>query len=153
MTDPDLKATLRQLLVAASNFAMRLIQIAQVRAAYGEQIGEMSRSIRSAVESGKLSASRGAETANQMRNQIMGMQRARDIDLGRSLAQGMKSKGISLEEVITRAMKKLRLEGKLINRLSDQQQHQVLMEVIDSTGRSRPSVTREIPGLRRAAGG
>lgn len=104
MADPRLETALRQLEATANTFAVRLARSAQVRAAYVQQIREMSRSIRSAVETGELSASRGAEIANQMRNQIMDMQRARDFDLGRSLARRMKSRGISLEKSIARAM-------------------------------------------------
>ncbi len=153
MTDPRVETAIRQLEVTANNFAVRLIRSAQVRAAYVEKIKEMSKSIRLAVNTGELSASRGAEIANQMRNQIMDMQRARDFDLGRSLAKRMKSKGISLEESIARAMKKLKLEGKPFNQLSGQQQRQVLMEVIESAGRSRPAVTQKIPRLRWAGRG
>lgn len=148
MADPRLETTLRQLEATANTFAVRLARSAQVRAAYVQQIREMSRSIRSAVETGELSASRGAEIANQMRNQIMDMQRARDFDLGRSLAQRMKSRRISLEKSIARAMKKFDLEGIPFNQLSGQQQRQVFMEVIDSAGRSRPTVTQKIPRLR-----
>jgi hypothetical protein len=152
-TDPRLETALRQLEVAANNFAVRLIRVTQVRAAYVEKIGEMSQSIRLAVETGDLSASRGAEIANEMRNKIMEMQRGRDFDLGRSLAQRMKSQGLSLEELITRAMRKLNLEGKPFNQLSGQQQRQVFTEIIDSAGRSRPAVTRGMTRLRWAGRG
>lgn len=153
MADPRLETALRHLEATANTFAVRLARSAQVRSAYVQQIREMSRSIRSAVETGELSASRGAEIASQMRNQIMDMQRARDFDLGRSLAQRMKSRGISLEKSIARAMKKFNLEGKPFNQLSGQQQRQVFMEVIDSAGRSRPAVTQKIPRLRWAGRG
>jgi hypothetical protein len=152
MADQRLETVLQQLEATANNFAVRLVRPAQVRAAYVQQIREMSRSIRSAVETGDLFAGRGAEIANQMRNQIMDMQRARDFDLGCSLAQRMKGRG-GLEESITRAMKKLNLEGKPFNQLSGQQQHQVFVEVIDSAGRSRPAVTQKIPRLRWLEGG
>ena len=45
----------------------------------------MSQSILLAVETGELSAFRGAEIANQMHNNIMEIQRARDFDMGHSL--------------------------------------------------------------------
>lgn len=151
--DPRVETALRQLEVAANNFAVRLIRIAQVRAVYVEKIREMSQSTRLAVEAGNLSASRGAEIANQMRNQIMEMQRMRDFDMGRSLAQRMKSQGLSLEQSITRAIRRLNLEGRPFNQLSGQQQHQVFMEVIDSAGRSRPTVTQGMTRYRWAGRG
>lgn len=153
MTDPRLETALRHMEATANSLAVRLVRSAQVRAAYVQKIKEMSGSIRLAVEAGELSVSRGAEIANEMRNQIMDMQRARDFDLGRSLAQKMKNKGLSLEESIARAMKKWNLEGKPLNQLPGQQQRQVLMEVVDSAGRSRPSVTQKIPKLRWAGRG
>ena len=146
--EEELEAARRQLEVAANNFAMRTARMAHVRSEYVSQIAEMSNSIRSAVDAGELSARAGAEIANQMRNQILEMQRLRDFDLGRSLAQSMKQKGLSLEEVITKVMKDLNLEGRQFNQLSGSQQRQVYMEVINSAGRSRPSVTRPIPYLR-----
>ncbi|MBN1610638.1 MAG: hypothetical protein JW940_28670 [Polyangiaceae bacterium] len=152
-TDPRLEAALRELEVAANNFAARLARIAEVRLEYVAQIREMSQSLRAAVEAGDISAEVGAEAANQMRNEIMTMQRARDLDLGRALAQKMKAKGVTLEESIARAMKKLGVEGQPFKDLPGTQQRQVLMEVIDSSGRSRPAVTQAIPRFRWAARG
>jgi hypothetical protein len=113
----------------------------------------MSQSIRAAVQANKLSPETGAEVANQMRNEIMQMQRLRDMDLGRALAQQMKGKGVSLEESIARAMKKLNIEGQPLKDLSGTQQRALLMEVIESSGRSRPAVTEAIPRFRWAARG
>ena len=153
MSDPRLEAALRDLEATANSFAVRLIKMAEVRTAYVEQIREMSQSIRAAVEAGEMSADKGAEIANQMRNEILTMQRARDFDLGRALAQQMKNKGITLEESIAKAMKKLGFEGRQFNHLTGEEQHLVFMEVIESAGRSRPRVTQAIPRLRWASRG
>jgi hypothetical protein len=148
-----LEAGLRDLEVTANNFAVRLARIADVRAEYILRIRDYSQSIRAAVENGELSAARGAEIANEMRNQIMKMQRARDFDLGRSFAEQMKGKGLSLEESIAKAIKKLGLEGKPFQKLAGSQQREVFLEVIESSGRSRPAVTQAIPRFRWAARG
>lgn len=153
MSDPRFESALRDFETTANNFAVRLIKMAQVRAAYIEQIREMSQSIRAAVDVGEISANRGADLANQLRNEIMEMQRLRDLDLGRSLAQKMKGKGLTLQESIGRAMKKLNCEGRPFNQLANRQQREVLMEVIDSAGRSRQKVTQGIPRMRWAARG
>lgn len=151
--DPRLEQALRELEVTANNFALRLARVAEVRSAYVEQIGGMSRSIRAAVDAGELSPARGAELAHQMRNEIMEMQRLRDHDLGRSLARNLKSKGVTLDDTIARAMKRLGLEGRAFQELTGAQQRAVFEEVIESAGRSRPSVTQRIPRLRWAARG
>ncbi|WP_437277939.1 hypothetical protein WME90_43050 [Sorangium sp. So ce375] len=153
MSDPQLESALRELEVTANNFAMRLIRMAQVRTAYFQQIAEMSQSIRQAVDSGQLSAERGAELANGMRNEIMRMQRERDLDLGRALAQRMKAEGLTLEQAIVKAMQKLNLQGRLFHELTGEEQTLVFLKVIDSSGNSRQSVTRGIPKLRWAARG
>lgn len=153
MSDPRLESALRDLESTANGFAVRLIKMAEVRSTYVQQIREMSQSIRAAVDTGELSVSRGAELANQLRNEIMEMQRVRDFDLGRSLAQRMKGKGLTLDDAIASAMRKLKIEGRLFQELTGDQQRQLLEEVIESAGRSRPRVTQGIPRMRWAARG
>ena len=151
--DPVLEQALRDLEVTANNFAIRVIRMAEVRSAYVEQIAETSRSIRGAVEAGALSPMRGAELANEARNEILRMSRARDFDLGRALARQMKDKGLSLEESILKALKKFGWEGRPFQSLSGGEQRQVLLEVVEASGRSRPAVTNAIPRLRWASRG
>lgn len=91
MAEPVVEQALRDFEVTANNFAMRLIRMAEVRVAYVQQIQQMSQSIRAAVQSGELSPEKGAQLANELRNQIMEMQRRRDFDLGRSLAASKKA--------------------------------------------------------------
>ncbi len=153
MADPKVEQALRDFEATATSFAMRLARTAQVRAAYVEEIRQMSDSIRAAVNSGDLAVEKGASIANEMRNEIMAMQRSRDFDLGRSLAQKWKSQGLTLEEAIGAAMNKLGAAGRPFKSLSGEQQAAVFREVIDAAGRSRPSVTRAIPRLRGAARG
>ncbi len=150
MSDPRLEAALRDLEVTASNFAMRYISMAQVRTAYVQQIREMSASTRAAVEAGELSATRGAEIARDMRNQILEMQRLRDMDFGRSLARQKKAQGISMETAIERAMAKLGLKGRAFQTLTDSEQRQVYLQVIESAGKSDAVTTAKIPKLRNA---
>lgn len=151
--DPTLEAALRGLEETAMNFALRLGHIAEVRRSYVEQIRETSASIRAAVDAGELSPRRGAELANTMRNQIMEMSRARDLDLGRSLARNLKAQGVTLEAAIARAMGKLQVAGQPLESLTGAQQRAVFEEVIEAAGRSRPSVTRAVPRLRQASRG
>lgn len=133
--DARLEAALRDIEVTATNFGIRYIKMAEVRAAYTQSIKEMSRSIRFVVDSGQISAAMGAETAHGMRNQILEMSRTRDFDLGRALAKKMKAKGLSLEESIANAMKATGVEGKPFQTLTGAQQHAVYQEVIGSAGR------------------
>ena len=148
--DPRLERALQELERDAINFAMRCARIAEVRTSYIEQIKEMSASIRSAVAAGDLSAARAADVANELRNQIMEMQRAHDFDLGRAYARNLKAQGITLEEAIAKAMAKLKLGTRPFAELSGAQQRAVFEEVIEAAGRSRPKVTASIPRFRAA---
>lgn len=151
MSDPRLEAALHDLESTATSFALRYIRMAQVRTEYVQQIRDMSVSLRAAVDTGELSAGRAAELANEMRNQILEMQRLRDFDYGRALAQKKKAQGISMEEAIRRAMKKLGLEGKPFNTLSDIEQREVYLQVLRSAGKSDAVTTAKIPKLRNAS--
>ena len=151
--DQRLEAALHDMEVTATNFGLRYIRMAEVRAAYVNQIREMSDGIRAAVASGEISAAKGAEVASGMRNEILVLARKRDFDLGRSLARQMKDKGVSFEAVIAKSMKNLGLEGKPFASLTGGQQKTVYMEIIESSGRSRQAVTAGIPKMRFAARG
>ena len=151
--DARLETALHDFEVTATSFGLRLIKMAEVRTAYVQGIREMSQSIRVAVESGEMSAAKGAEMAHGMRNEILDMGRARDFDLGKALAAKMKAKGISLQESIARSMKSVGVEGKAFASLTGAQQKAVYVGVIESSGRSRASVNAAIPRMRYAARG
>lgn len=149
-SDPMLDKALRELEATSASFAMRLIRMAEVRTAYVAQIKEMSLAIRKAVDQGSITAGRGAELANGLRNEIMAMSRERDMDLGRALAQKWKTHGLSLDDSIAAAMRKLGLGGRQFQQLTGAEQEAVFRQVIESAGSSRPKVTQAIPKLRWA---
>lgn len=144
----ELEKALHGLEATGASFAMRYASMASVRQEYVRQIHAMSQEIRAAVAAGELSARAGAEMANGMRNEVLNMARQRDMDLGRAYARQLKDKGLALDEVIARAMTKLKLEGRAFASLTDREQQQIYMQVIESAGSSRPSVTARIPRLR-----
>lgn len=153
MSDPTLETALHDMEATASNFALRYARMAEVRVAYVQQIREMSQSLRVAVQAGEISAQKAAEVANQMRNQIMEMQRLRDFDLGRSLARARKAQGLALEQAIAKAMKHFGWEGKAFESLTGAQQRDVYLRVIERSGHSQPAVTNGIPRMRWASRG
>ncbi|MBL8574265.1 MAG: hypothetical protein JNM13_11360 [Hyphomicrobiaceae bacterium] len=147
-SNAELEQALHGLEATGSSFALRYTSMASVRREYVRQIHAMSQEIRAAVASGEMTARAGATLANEQRNEILAMSRRRDMDLGRAFARQLKEKGLSLDEVILRAMRKLKMEGRAFATLTDQEQHLVYMQVIESAGGSRPSVTARIPRLR-----
>ncbi len=156
--DGQVSQAIRQMEVAANNVAIRLARSAQVRQRYVAEIKEMSDALWAAYKSGEISAQKGAEVANQMRNQILGMSRANDMDFGRAYAKSLKKTGLELDKVINYIMNnkrgfKERFAGRLFTELTPAQQAEIYEEVIKSAGRDRGAVTKGIPRMRWAARG
>lgn len=156
--DAELRQALSQMEQTANNFAARLATTAGVRMSYLREIREMSDAVWAAYKAGEISAQFGAQTANQMRNEILDMARAHDMDLGRAYAKKLKGKGLSLDDVVKYIMNekkgfKERFAGRAFSSLSDAEKTLIYEEAIQSAGRNRGAVTRAIPRLRWAARG
>lgn len=156
--DGQVSEIIRQMEVTANNVALRLTSSAQVRQHYILEIKEMSDALWTAYKGGEISAQKAAEVANQMRNQILEMCRANDMDFGRAYAQSLKTSGLELDKVIDYIMNKKpglkdRFSGKLFTDLTPAQQAEIYEEIIKSAGRNRGAVTKGIPRMRWAARG
>ena len=156
--DAELRAALTQMEQTANNVALRIASAASVRQRYLREIKEMSDSIWQAYKAGELSAAAGAQIANGMRNEILNMSRAYDMDWGRAYAQKLKKTGLSLDQVVHYIMNnkegfKERFAGKAFSSLSDADKGLIYEEVIRSAGRDRGRVTAAIPRLRWASRG
>ncbi len=136
----------------AEVFAWRFITDARARAAYVERIAAMSRQIREDVLRGAVSPAEGARFANQMRNTIMEETRRISSAIGRAGAEAAKSSGLTLEQALEKAVKKL-FPGKAFAELSAVQKRQVFMEIIEASGRSNPRFTAQIPKWTRLGRG
>ena len=156
--DGQVSEAIRQMEVTANNVAFRLVSSAQVRQRYVIEIKEMSDALWAAYKGGKISAQKTAEVANQMRNQILDMCRANDMDFGRAYAKSLKKSGLELDKLIGYIMNekrgfKERFAGRLFTELTPAQQTEIYEEVIKSAGRDRGAVTKGIPRMRWAARG
>ncbi len=143
MTNPprnaEFEEAIQQLEIQAMNFAVRFVQDSRVRQDYIHKTQAMSRELRQAYEAGSLTAREAAESANQLRNEIMEMARVRSSDLGRAKAQSLKAKGLDLDDLVAKyANKKF---GKDFASLTRGQQDEVLLEIVDSAGRANPKVS------------
>lgn len=137
--NPELEEALQQLEIQAMNFAVRFIQDSRVRQDYILKTQAMSRELRATYEAGSISAHEAAETANQLRNEIMEMARVRSSDLGRAKAESLKQKGLDLDELCAKYAKKK--FGQDFGSLTRGQQDEVLLEIVDSAGRANPKVS------------
>lgn len=143
-----LDAALDALQSQAQNFAWRFINDARARAAYVSRIAEAAAQIRRDVLAGVVSAEDGARFANEARNLIMEESRAITSAIGRAGAQAAKASGLTLDEAIDKSAKKL-FPGNSFADLTVAQRRQVFMEVIEASGRSRPSLSNQIPKWTR----
>ncbi len=77
--------------------------------------------------------------------------RMKSSDIGRAHAEKLKAKGLSLRELEQRYAQKL--FKKDFSRLTKSQRNRVFLEIIESSGRSRPSVTRAAARYGKVAKG
>ncbi len=148
-SNSELEAAIRQFESAAINFAYQFTNISSVRSEYIRLTSEMSRNLRSAYDSGEMSAKAAAEAAHGMRNQILEQQRAKSAALGRAMAKNLKAQGIELNPLLDKVAQKM--FKRPFAQLDNVQQTAAYLEVVESAGRARPSATR-FAGRAGAAG-
>lgn len=147
-----LTESLHALEATALNFGRAYINDASVRENYFRKIKKMSEEILRDVRAGKATAEEGARFAQQLRNGIMEEARALSSPMGRAGAEKLKSGGKALETLIDEKTAKL-FPNKRFSDLSKIQRRQVFESIIESSGKSRPSVTARIPRWRMVGRG
>jgi hypothetical protein len=132
----------------AEIFAWRYINDAKARQAYVSRIARASQELLQDVRASRLSAAEAARIANQARNVIMQETRAITSAVGRAGAQSIKATGVTLDEAIDKAVKKL-FPGKSFAELAAAQKQSVFIEVVEASGRSSPKFTQQVPKWSR----
>lgn len=138
--DRQTEEALRLLESTALNYAYQAINIQQVRSEYIRRSQELSSSLRAAYRNGDISAKAAAETAQQMRNQILELQRGRSAAIGRALAEEMKKSGRTLDDLLSRYSQEF--FKKPFSQLDNVQQTRVYLEVVDAAGRPQVRANR-----------
>lgn len=140
MYDRDqLETSLSQMEAAASIFAQRFIKDGKARHNYIQQTRTLSQEYRTLVTTGSISAKEAAGQVQTIRNEILEAQRLRSSDIGRAKAISLKTNGLALNDLTAKyANNKF---GTEFSNLSTSQKNLVYLEIIDSSGRARPSVT------------
>ncbi len=134
----NLETSLSQMEVAALNFAHRFITDGRVRLSYIAQVHNLSQEYRQRVMSGRVTAEEAAGQVQTIRNEILEAQRIRSSDIGRAKAINLKRDGLTLNELANKYAK-IRFRTNFDN-LSISQKNSVYLEIVDSSGRPRPSV-------------
>ncbi len=133
-----LETALSQLESACANFAQRFLKDGRVRQSYIEQTRRLSQEYRARVASGALSPQEAATQVQSIRNEILEVQRLRSSDIGRAKAIQLKKVGLSLDALTEKYAKDK--FGKPFAQLATNERNLVYLEIIDSSGRPRPSV-------------
>lgn len=123
------------------------------RMAYAREIRRMADKLRADAIKGKITWAHAAEQAQQTRNVVMNLIRARSTPVGRALAQSLKPEGRSLNELIAHHIKKLHGPGKLFSQLSTSQQNKIYAAIVSSAGKSHADVTAIMTKLSFAGRG
>lgn len=143
-----LESALAALQSQAEIFAWRFINDANARKAYVARIAASSRQLLADVYAGLLTPAEAARIANEARNVIMGEIRAITSAMGRAGAEAAKAGGLTLEQALDKAVKKL-FPGKTFGELAAAQKRQVFLEVVEASGRSSPRFTSQVPKWTR----
>lgn len=147
-----LNESLHALEATALNVGKALINDASVRENYVRKIHSMSKEILRDVQAGRATPEEGARFAQQLRNRIMDEARIKSSPVGRSGSEKLKSGGKALEVLIDKKSSKL-FPNKRFADLTKAQRRQVFEAIIESSGKSRPSVTARIPRWRMVGRG
>lgn len=133
-----LEAALSQMESTAMNFAYRFINDGKVRMRYINQTRELADEFRTRATSGAISPEEAAKQVQAVRNQILEAQRLRTSDIGKAIAINLKKTGLTLAE-LTEKYAQSKFSTSFL-KLSPANQNKVYLEIIDSSGRPRPSM-------------
>lgn len=144
---------IRSLEVETANIGTHLLIDAEARLAYIRQISAMANELRMEASRGKITWGQAADLAQETRNTIMELIRNRSTPVGLAIAQKLKSKGKTLNELVARKVQQIHGPSAAFDRLSETQKNQVYGEIVKSAGQSNPKVSALMRKLSRAGRG
>jgi hypothetical protein len=147
----DLESAIALLRTEATNFGYRFIQDGAVRRDYIAKTQALVKTIKDEVRGGRLTYAEGAEEANKVRNAIMDAARLRSSDIGRATAEAAKATGRTLVELQDYYAEKLLKRS--FDSLSPAEKNRVWLEIIEASGRQRPSFNVKAARLARVGRG
>ena len=124
-----------------ANVGAHLTIDSATRTAYSKQIKTVSNTLRDQAASGKITWAEAARQANETRNLILEVFRARSTSVGRAMAQKLKLRGASLNHLV--ASHTVLVHGAQVDfsRLSQLKKNAVYASIVASAGKSNPKVS------------
>ena len=147
----DLESALALLRTEAVNFGYRFIQDGAVRRDYIAKTQALVKTIKDEVRAGRLTYAEGAEEANKVRNAIMDAARLKSSDIGRASAEAAKATGRTLAELQEYYAQKLLKRS--FDSLTTAEKNRVWLEIIEASGRQRPSFNLKAARLAKVGRG
>lgn len=147
----DLESALGALKSEAANFGARFIRDAAVRRGYIQETERMAAAIMAEVRAGRLSPAQAAQDANALRNSILDAARLNSSDIGRAQAEALKRTGKTLQELEELYAQRLFRRG--FSTLGQAEKNRVWLSIVESSGRSRPSVNLQSARLAKVGRG
>lgn len=131
----------------SANIGAHLTVDASARLAYTREIRRMADKLRDQATRSRITWAQAAQQAQETRNLVMDVVRARSSPVGRAMAQRLKANGKTLNEMI--AMQTIRAHGKAISfsTLSVSQKNAVYASIVTSAAKSNVAVTNAMSRL------
>jgi hypothetical protein len=123
------------------------------RLAYSREIKAMAKKLESDALAGKITWAEAAHQAQQTRNVVMELFRRRSTPVGQAMAQYLKIKGYSLNELVARHSMRHYGENAVFKTLSVSQKDVVYASIVRSAGSSNLKVSTILARLSYAGRG
>ncbi|MYM85094.1 hypothetical protein GTP44_24505 [Duganella sp. FT50W] len=123
------------------------------RLAYAREIKAMAIRLEGDALMGKITWTEAANQAQETRNVVMEIFRRRSTPVGRAMAQSIKIKGYSLNELIARHTLRHYGENAVFTRLSSSQKNAVYASIVRSAGSARQEISTLLARLSYAGRG
>jgi hypothetical protein len=136
-----------------ANIGVHVAVDSTMRLAYAREIKAMAGKLESAALAGKMTWTEAATQAQQTRNLVMEIFRRRSTPVGRAMAQYIKIKGYSLNELVARHSILHYGENAVFKILSISQKDVVYASIVRSAGSSNRNVTTILAHLTYAGRG
>jgi len=145
--------TMRSLESQVANVGAHVTIDSTTRLAYSREIKAMAKKLEDDALAGKITWTEAANQAQETRNVVMEIFRRRSTPVGRAMAQYIKVKGYSLNELVARHAIRHYGENAVFKNLSASQKDVVYASIVKSAGTSNLKVSTILTRLSYAGRG
>ncbi len=148
-TSREFDSAIQALEKEVANAGAHLTIDSSARSLYERLVAQMADDLRQQARSGRITWKQAANEANELRNTIMEVVRARSTPVGRAVAQQLKSEGVTLNMMVARKTVALYGKDAEFALLGPARQNIVYAEIVKSAGKSNPRITMRMRTFSR----